>query len=464
MNRSKIKTRMPLASIACLLLAYNVFAQPAPELNQAITLEQAIVVANQSDPWHQENVLQQQAVKYRSVAAGQLPDPKLSVSMMNLPLDSWAIDQEPMTQLKVAIAQQFPRGETRELKQQKLQIEAERFPILRENRKAQVAAKISELWLQAFQAQKIIELIENDRVLFEQMLDVAKANYSSTLGRTRQQDVIRAQLELAQLQDWLTEQAMHKEAALAKLNEWLYPYHETSELRLLDFNRAPAYRVTTELPALEVTYAGILVTSQMDTNAIVNILLQHPAIKALDIKYQSAQKSTDIARQGYKPQWGVNASYGYRDDAPDGSSRTDFFSIGVSLDIPLFTEHKQAQLVSASVAETEAVKTEKLLMAKNMLGQVQSLAKELARYQQRADLYETQLLAQSRDQASAALTAYTHDDGDFSEVVRAKIAELNMRIAKLKIDVAIQKTIAKLNYFLNQSNSKFTAAQQQGEY
>lgn len=457
MNNSKIKNRVILTSIACLFVAHNVLAQQALDMNQAIAL------AHQSDPWHQQSLLQQQAVTHRSVAAGQLPDPMLSVSMMNLPMDSWAIDQEPMTQLKVALAQQFPRGETRELKQQKLQIEAERYPVLRENRKAQVAANIAGLWLHAFQAHKIIEFIENDRVLFEQMLDVAKANYSSTLGRTRQQDVIRAQLELAQLQDWLTEQAMQKEAALAKLNEWLYPYNDTSELQQLDFNRLPAYTVTKELPVLEVTYEGFLTASQMDVNSLVNILLQHPAIKALDIKYQAKQKSIDIARQGYKPQWGINASYGYRDEAPDGSSRADFFSVGVSLDIPLFTEHKQDQLVSASVAETEAVKTEKLLMAKNMLGQVQSLVKEMVRYQERADLYETRLLAQSRDQASAALTAYTSDDGDFSEVVRAKIAELNMRIAKLKIDVAIQKTISKLNYFLNPSNRRISAEQSQGK-
>ena len=34
--------------------------------------------------------------------------------------------------------------------------------------------------------------------LFEQMAEVAKASYSNVVGKTRQQDVIRAQLEIVQ--------------------------------------------------------------------------------------------------------------------------------------------------------------------------------------------------------------------------------------------------------------------------
>ena len=51
------------------------------------------------------------------------------------------------------------------------------------------------------------------------------------------------------------------------------------------------------------------------------------------------------------------------------------------------------------------------------------------------------------DQAEASLSAYTHDDGDFAEVVRARIAELNARIDALNISIDIQKAVAQLNYF-----------------
>ena len=40
--------------------------------------------------------------------SGQLPDPKLKIGVMNLPLDSFERDQEAMTQLQLGLQQAFP--------------------------------------------------------------------------------------------------------------------------------------------------------------------------------------------------------------------------------------------------------------------------------------------------------------------------------------------------------------------
>ena len=45
------------------------------------------------------------------------------------------------------------------------------------------------------------------------------------------------------------------------------------------------------------------------------------------------------------------------------------------------------------------------------------------------------------------LGAYTSDDGDFAEVVRARIAELNANIDAMVLEVERLKLIAQLNYF-----------------
>jgi len=56
------------------------------------------------------------------------------------------------------------------------------------------------------------------------------------------------------------------------------------------------------------------------------------------------------------------------------------------------------------------------------------------------------LLPQIHNQAEASLTAYTNDDGDFSEVVRSRIAVLNAEIDELTINVDEQKIRLELNY------------------
>ena len=79
------------------------------------TLDQVIQLAIENDPWFQGNQYKQQALDDQSVSAGQLPDPKLSLGIANLPTDTFEFNQEPMTQFKVGVSQQFPRGKTREL-------------------------------------------------------------------------------------------------------------------------------------------------------------------------------------------------------------------------------------------------------------------------------------------------------------------------------------------------------------
>jgi len=415
---------------------------------QVISLEQAINIAQKNDPWLYSSQLKQEAANHRSIASNTLPDPKISISMMNLPTDSWEFDQEGMTQFKVGVTQMFPRGNTLELKESQLKIKASEFPFLRADRKEKLKVMVSELWLEAYLAQKTIHLIESDWQLFEQMVEVAQASYSTALGKTRQQDVIRAQLEIVQLEDRLTTQKQKLESTIARLNEWLHVFDNSNLEGAFDFDRQPQTFLTSDhLPEIELDNSLILTPGKHFRSRLALEFSDHPAILAIDIKERVSEKGVDLAKQQYKPQWSVNASYSYRDDMPSGQELADLFSVGISFDLPLFTGNRQDKQVAASIAETESVKTEKLLLIKKMISAVEREIKQLNRLLQRQSLYNDQLLTKSYEQAEVTLTAYTNDDGDFSEVVRARIAELNTRISALKIDVEVLKTIARINYF-----------------
>ncbi|WP_448212438.1 TolC family protein [Colwellia sp. MEBiC06753] len=437
-----------LCYLLFLFLPMSLVAQP-------LTLQQAVALAQQNDPWHQGNSAKQAATLARSKAASTLPDPQLSISAMNLPTDGWQFNQEAMTQLKVGVSQMLPRGDSLAIKQAQLSTQASSFPLLSANRVAQVKQQVSQLWLDAYLAQTTINLINKDKVLFEQMVEIAEANYTTTLGKTRQQDVIRAQLELVRLDDLLVTEQQKLDTAIATLSEWLTPVEQNQS----HSNSAELYQhlqsvaIAQELPKLTVNYSQIVLTEQYNQQQLAQIIAQHPAVQAIDVKQQVAKKGVELAKQSYKPQWGVNASYAYRDDAPNGMSRADFFSVGVTFDLPLFTENRQDQEVTASVAESEAVYTEKLLLMRNIMAQVDKELRNLNRIHQRQSLYQQQLVSQSHEQAQAALTAYTNDDGSFADVVSARITELNTTIAKIKIDVDALKTITRLNYLLTKPHT-----------
>lgn len=434
-----------------LLITHSALAE---QTRNVIFLEQAISRAQQNDPWLHGSQLNQKATEYRSDAANTWANPKVSLSMMNLPTNSWAFNQEAMTQFNIGVAQMFPRGDSLAIREAQLNIQASQFSFLREDRKAKLETLVSELWLDAYLAQQTIALIESDRALFEQMSEVARANYASTVGNTRQQDVIRADLEIIQLEDRLMVQQQALESAVAQLNEFLHIYSRNQSGEAFNFDSQPlAFSVSNTLPKIALNSQEITNMSTYKRSRMARALSQHPAVRALEVKRKVSEKAIDLAKQQYKPQWGVNANYGYRDDMPSGQSRADFFSVGVSFDVPLFTKKRQDKEVAASVADAEAVKTEKLLLTKKMLSAVEKEIKQLNRLRERQAIYEQQLLIQTHEQAEASLTAYTNDDGDFAEVVRARIAVLNARIASLQINVEALKTVSRINYFFSDSHN-----------
>ena len=406
----------------------------APVIAGPLTLEQAVALARSQDPWLRGSHYREQALQDESVAAGALPDPVLSLGVANLPTDNFDFGREPMTQFRIGVSQMFPRGDSRALRRRQLRERGAEQPPQRRDRLARVAALVSKLWLEAYRNRETIRLIENDRALFEHLVDVVASDYASTGGTTRQQDLLRAQLELTRLADRLTVLRQRRETALAKLSEWL-PGMAPKDIRLAD-----------NLPVPDSARTFLPLADQ--STRLAERLSLHPRIAALDRKIAATATAVELAKQNYRPQWGLHAAYAYRRDDPAGNERSDFFSLGLSFDMPWFTANRQDREVQAARARQAAVNSERTLALRAMRAGILALTVRLERLNQRKALYEGRLLQEIRDQAEAALTAYTHDAGDFAEAVRARIAALNANIDFLHIDIDRRLTMAELNYFL----------------
>lgn len=431
MNRSTI-----LMGLMMTFIGQSVLAQDASE--NPLYLDQAVKIATENDPWLVGNQHMQEAKNSMSVAAGSLPDPQVSLSMANLPTDNFSLNNDGMTQVRLGVSQMFPQGQSLKIKKRQLEIEAGAHPYQRQDRSAKVAVTVSHLWLDAYRAKKSIALIEENRALFEQLSEIATSSYSSAMGGTRQHDIIRAQLELTRLNDRVTMLKQAQDAYSEKLMEWL----------IGESLGANAYSIADHLPETlparpDLSDADIIIQDE----TLYEALMQHPMVMALDHKIDATDAGVELAKQKYKPAWGVSASYGHRRSDPFGNDRPDNITVGVSLSVPLFTANRQDREYSAAVSKREAVKTEKWQLLRQLKAGVETARAQLSNLNDRKALYGNQLLPQMGEQAEASLTAYTNDDGDFAEVVRARIAELNAKIDALNIDVDRQKTIIQLNYF-----------------
>ncbi|MDN7123967.1 TolC family protein [Pseudidiomarina sp. 1APP75-32.1] len=398
-----------------------------------LNLQDAVSIAVQEDPWLTASKQTQEAFASEAIASSSLPDPKISLTAASFPVDSFSSRQEGMTQLIVGVSQTFPRGDTLSLSRKQKNQLAQKQPLLRADRIAKVKTTVTKLWLDVFFFQQSIRLIESDRALFEQLVSTAKASYTSTEGKARQQDVIRAQLELTRLDDRLTSLRQKEERFQSKLSEWIGAIAKS--------------KLPDDVPNLTLQEA-LSSPSTMPKQALYELIKGHPVLQAIDQDISASETSIELAQQGYKPQWSTNLKYGHRNDAPSGTDRADLFSVGVTFDIPLFTDNKQDEQVRSAKYKTEAKRTEKLLIARQLIASLRSTFVQLNRLNERAALYREELLPQMSAQSEAALTAYNNDDGDFAEAVRSQIAEVNAKIDALAIAINRQKLIAEANYLL----------------
>lgn len=422
--------------LAGLLLASLVTCDVAFAQNDSsLTLDEAIELAIGNDDWLVANELDERAYLEQSIAAGQLPDPLINIGMNNLPVDSFSFSQEPMTQFRIGVNQFFPRGDTLRILQDISVLRSEVNPHLRDDREAAVTLEVSNLWLSTYFAEQAILLINNDRELFEQLVDITSARYTTAAGLARQQDLVRAEVELVRLDDRLAMLRQQQDSNKQRLVEWL-PYDSLS------------LPLDSVLPFLEVPNTELQSLAQAS-----EFFLEHPIVRAHDKKIEIAQEQVELSRQAFKPSFSVGAGYGYRDDAQTGfnTERADFLTLSLNFDLPLFTENRQKPRLRASQYRASATQTERILLIKDLFANYQQALAQLDVLDERAAIFNDTLLGQLADLAEATLASYTADEGDFEEVMRAYISELNAKIELLQIDVERLKVISLLNYLLSTS-------------
>lgn len=441
------------------MLAVSFTATSSNAFESTLSFSQAVNIAKKNDPWLKGSHFKQQSLEAQSLVVNTQPDPKVSISFANLPTDTFSLSQEGMTQFKVGVSQMFARGDTLNLKNKQLRLASQQHPLQRQDRENKVMVSAGSIWLDLFRVQESIELIEQNRNLFEQLSQLAEASYASGLGKTRQHDIVRAQLELTRLEDKLAQLKLEQNRYQGILSKWLSDYSQENHSAVSIYNKAlDNIKVSVQLPSLTLINETLVRKLGGNNKAlkVEKLALQfvnHPAVKAIDKKVATQAMAIELAEQKYKVQWGVNASYGLRDDDDMGNNRADLFSLGVVFDLPLFTDNKQDNEVKSAIANTQAIKTEKLLLVRQLMSAFVSAKGRLLSVEKRQALYQEKLLPQIHDQAQASLTAYTNNDGVFSEVVRARIAELNAQIDFLAMNVQQQKIILEINYLLVGANS-----------
>jgi outer membrane protein TolC len=430
-----------------LSMPFSILAWPtAAEL----TIESAQQLAVTTDPGIVQARHRAEATRVDAISQSQYPDPVISIGAQNLPVDTFSFDQEPMTQFRVAVRQMFPQGDSLSLKAAKLNTQADSMDAAARTRALMSTRQVRNLWLEVLYWNRAKAILRQDETLFAQLQEVTRSLYSvgsagSGSGRgsgnsVQQQDVILAELELGRLQEKIIKADRQTETVRAQLSRWIG----------LSALKEPWPELLPVL--LEPELLARMGPHQDDMDAAQSLLLEslrmHPMLLGLQRQVEVADQDIRLMQQQYKPAWGVELSYGYRDGANnDGSDRADFFSAMVNFSVPLFTGNRQDKSVQSAVWQKSSQQYAYDDRLQEMAAEVRSTMSRLQQTREQLALFETQIIARSRQQAESSLVAYQSAAAAFPEVMRAWLGEQKDRLDYERLVVSRLQLISDLQFY-----------------
>ncbi len=402
-----------LFSIAGLLLAAaagGVWAESRP-----LTLDEAIETALVAeDPAFERFTARAEALENRAVADAQLPDPKITAQIANVPTDSFKFDQDGMTQaVRVGLRQEFPAGRTLKVRGEQRRAEAGTERARREVALLEVELATRTAWLELAWRLRAIRILSASRKAVGEQIDSLAARFAT--GRMHAQDMLRTELELSLLDDRLTEH--HRLADVARAALARYIGHDAFR---------PLPETLPEFPA------------PAEQNVLENRLVDHPQVTVENARIEAADRGIELAEQAYKPSFALEGGYGLRTDRPD------LASIGVTLSLPIFTDKRQDRQRAAAVRQRGAHELDRNML---LLEMKRELEQELANWQrlnERLELYRRAVSRHARDTAEASITTYANNQTDFAELIRSQLAELDVELKHAELESQAAKVWARL--------------------
>jgi outer membrane protein TolC len=335
--------------------------------------------------------------------SSSLDDPMLMFKMQNyLIRDPFNAGREPMTSKVVGLSQQLPFWGKRDLKQEMADREAESYQWQLAERKLELASMVKDTWSQLYLADRELETVARNIGIMDDFIALAETRYS--VGQAAQQDILRAQLERSRMLDMQISLTQRRTSLLATFNSLLA--------------RAPDTAVATapSLPLRPVAQSIKELTSLADEH--------RPLLKSFRALKQKSAAGHRLAQREFYPDFNLSLEYMQRDRLSEMEAGYDMYTLGLTINLPLQRERRQAM---ASEASSEGdMATAELESLRNSISQ--GIADSLARLQQRekqADLYRTGIIPQSEQSLESAVIGYRVGKVDFLTLLENRLVLFN---------------------------------------
>ena len=383
------------------------------------TVDQYVRYARDNNPDIQAARQRVAAACYRIAQVRSLPDPTLGVTLYPEEVQTAAGAQE----LTLSLSQKFPwLG--------KLAAQADMARCTTSIAQAQLTAtelsvveEVKRAYYELYFVRQAIRISETDRGLLVDLAKSADSRYRT--GAVSQQDVLRAQLEVANLDTELVRLRQQLASAQARLARQL---HVSPDMPLATVDSLSAEQIPGDLDAL---YAQAVAA--------------RPELRAQLTTVCRERRAVDLAQMNYVPDATVNFSW--IDTSTTGISPVangrDPYLAGVMVNLPIYRQRlaaavREAQAnVRAESRRYDSLKDQTLQQVKDLFVQAQTQA-ELLR------LFRDDILPKADQTLRVSSQAYTSGQIGFLQLIDNWRDLLRFQLTYQRMEVQLRQTLATL--------------------
>ncbi len=382
MTKRMSAMRSALILTALLLLPARASAGDAPLLTPGEAVTEALranpEIAAAEHAWRAAAEVPRQA--------SSLDDPELSYEAWNTP-HPFAFDRADNN--IYSLSQRIPFPGKLGLRGKAARIAADAAKQRYEQKRLEIAARVKAAYADLFQAERDIEIYRRYKDLSRDLAETARARYEA--GEAPQQDLLKAQFELTQVDREINSTEEARRGALARLNA------------LLDRPQEAAARTVEELPVRTLAR----VVEELERDAAT----QRPAVRAAALEVDRAETERRLARRRWLPDFEIRGSRFVNTGTDNG------YGAMLAINVPWIWRGKHEAAI-AEAAERKLEAASDLRAEKNETARgVRELYARTERAYRNAELLRTALLPQARLTLDSSLASYEAGETDFLNVL-----------------------------------------------
>jgi outer membrane protein TolC len=385
---------------------------PALGVAAPLTLEQSLDLAVQLAPATRAARAGVTSASEAAHAAGQLPDPQLTVGIENLPVtgsDRFSTTADSQTMKRVGISQEWLSSDKRAARQSAAQALVDRETLGERAAEGDTRLQTALAYLDAWFASETLKLSTLTEHHLHEQLEAARARLASSGSGS--QEVLATTSALGIAEDEAAEVGQAQADARVALQRWIGRQPDE-----LEAPRVPA-------PLAEEDFVA-----------------QHPMVLAARREVALARQEAHVAATNRESNWTWQVSYGQR------TGYSDMVTVGVSIPLQVAPEQRQDRETASKLALVEKAEAGLAEATRSAEAEYRTLASDLQRLTGRIERYRTAVIAPASQRTRVALAGYGSNQVGLEALFEARHMEVEVQRKLLALQRDLARVQAQLAY------------------